>query len=201
MRSGHGIARAPNPIALDRSPQTLPVPLGGLRPARRNPSTLLRQWRRHQPKVMIVTALVVGVCGVWLSVTPTTFTVAMTVAGVMVDGARLTPLQRQTPDGVEVFVGPASLAITRGRGDGTSRAGAVMSWGGVAATGQCVLVVLSTGASDACRFMIGASRLTAIDTYDARNRVWHRQYQDGLDVTIALPSGTPLIPIPFPLGH
>ena len=199
MSDRHGFAQVVGPAGLDRTPQLLPVPLGGLNPARRKPSTLLRRWRRHQPKVMIATALVAGACGVWLATKPVTSTVAMDATGVHVDGALLAAVSPQTVHGVQVFDGPASLAITTPRG-GTSRAGAVMTWEGLATTGQCVLVV-GAGASDACRFTIGGAGLSAADTFDARSHVWYRRYADGVEVTIAVPAGSPLIPVPFPLGH
>jgi hypothetical protein len=150
--------------------------------------------------VMIATALVAGVCGVWLATNPMTSTVAMDAAGVHVDGALLVALSHETVDGVQVFNGPASLAITAPRG-GTSHAGAVMTWDGLATTGQCVLAVVAAGTSDACHFKIGSARLASADTFDAQAHVWHRQYSDGVVATIAVPAGSALIPIPFPLGH
>ncbi len=200
MSDRHGVPGVAGAAGLDRSPQLLPVPLGGLHPARRHPSTLLRHWRRHQPQVMIVISLVAGLCGVWLAADPTTSTVAFDAAGVHVDDALLDAVSPATIHGVRVFDGPASLAITTPRG-GISRAGSVMTWGGLATTGQCVLVVVAAGASDACRFTIGAAHLAAADTFDAPDHVWHRRYADGVDVTIAVPAGSALIPIPFPLGH
>ncbi|HUZ71021.1 MAG TPA: hypothetical protein VMU65_15035 [Candidatus Saccharimonadales bacterium] len=200
MAERQGFTRATGRLALDRSPQVLPVPLGGLTPARRHPSTLLRHWWRHQPKVMMAMALVAGICSVWLALIPPSFTIAMDATGVHVDGAVLRAATPQSVLGMRVFRGPASLAITASRG-GASRAGAVMTWGGVVTTGRCVLVVIATGASDTCRFTMGSARLSARDTFDARAHIWHRVYGDGADVTIAVPAGSPLIPIPFPLGH
>lgn len=136
----------------------------------------------------------------WLATNPVTSTVAINAAGVRVDDAFLAAVSPETVHGVQVFSGPASLAITTPHG-GLSRAGAVMTWEGLATTGQCVLMVVAGGASDACRFTIGPARLSAADTFDARAHVWHRRYADGVDVTIAVPVGSALIPIPFPLGH
>jgi hypothetical protein len=200
MSDGPGLTRVTGPAGLDRTPQLLPVPLGGLHPTRRRPSMLLWHWRRHQPQVMIATALVAGLSGVWLATNPVSPSVAMDAAGVHVDDALLAAVSPQSVRGVRVFNGPASLAITSPSG-GTSRAGAVMTWDGLATTGQCVLTVVATRASDACHFTIGSARLSAVDTFDAGARVWHRRYGDGVDVTIAVPAGSSLIPIPFPLGH
>jgi hypothetical protein len=192
--------RVTNPPALDRSPQLLPVPLGGLIPARRRPSRLLRSWRRHQPQVVMFAALVAGVCGAWLAASPQPSTVVVSAAGVDIDSVLLTPVASQAALGLHVFGGPASLAVSVPQG-GTSRAGAVMTWGGIATIGQCVLAVVGSRASEACQFREGPSRFSAADTFDARGHVWHRRYADGSQVTIMVPAGSPLIPIPFPLGH
>ena len=201
MTDGLGSTRIAGPAALDRSPQLLPVPLGGLRPARRRPSAFLSRWRRQRPQVvMFATALVAGVCGVWLATDPATSTVVMDTAGVHVDGALLALVSQQTFPGAQVFDGAASLAIGVPRG-GMSRAGAVMTWEGLATTGQCVLVVVGAGVSEACHFTPGVVRVSAVDTFDARGHVWRRRYADGMDVTVAVPAGSALIPIPFPLGH
>jgi hypothetical protein len=76
-----------------------------------------------------------------------------------------------------------------------------MTWNGLAVTGHCVMHVAGTSASDACEFTTGGGRLASVDNFDFGARVWHRHYQDGIDVTIAVPAGTELIPIPFPLGR
>jgi hypothetical protein len=135
-----------------------------------------------------------------LATIPANATVSISASEVQVDGAVLTALTEQVVPGMRVFSGPASLAITAPRG-GMSRAGAVMTWGGLATTGQCILVVVAAEASDTCRFTMGPTQLSAVDTLDARADVWRRRYADGVDVTIAVPAGGPLIPIPFPLGR
>jgi hypothetical protein len=161
---------------------------------------LLRHWRRQQTRVLVTMALVIGICGVWLALSPATFTVRMGPSGVLVDGSLLAPMAAQSERGLRVFSGPASLAITD-VDEGTSRAGAVMTWAGLSTTGRCVLIVVASGASDNCRFTIGPERVTAADTFDARAHAWHRHYSDGVDVAINVPAGSALIPIPFPLGR
>ncbi len=144
--------------------------------------------------------MVAGLCGVWLATSAHTSIVVMDAAGVDVDGVLFTSVVPQAAAGLHVFGGPASLAISVPH-EGTSRAGAVMKWGGLATTGQCVLAVVGAQASEACQFQEGSSRFSAADTFDAGGHVWHRRYADGTDVTIAVPAGSTLIPIPFPLGH
>lgn len=200
MSDRHRCARLAIPPALDRTPQLLPVPLGGLTPVRRHPSTLFRLWRHHHTMAMTVTALLAGSVGVWLATTPVASSVVMTAAGVQVDGVALTLATSRTGSSLHIYTGPASLAIRTSSGRNSS-AGAVMTWGGLATTGRCLLVATGAGASDACEFRVGSARLSSTDTFDARTHLWHRSYSDGVAVTIAVPAGSTLIPIPFPLGH
>ena len=81
------------------------------------------------------------------------------------------------------------------------RAGSVMTWNGLPTTVRCVLGRGPTGAHETCAYAIGGIRLTSIDTYATRTRTWIRRYDDGLVVTITVPRGSELIPIPFPLGR
>ena len=81
------------------------------------------------------------------------------------------------------------------------RAAAVMTLNGVEATGQCEIQVLPVSASEACQFKSGAAESTSTGTFDFASRTWHRHYSDGVEVTIMVPRGSELIPIPFPLGH
>ncbi len=76
-----------------------------------------------------------------------------------------------------------------------------MTWNGLTVTGRCVMHMIGRSASETCEFTTGANRRASVDTFDPAARVWHRHYQDGLDVVIVVPAGTELIPIPFPLGH
>lgn len=184
--------------SLDRSPQTLPVPLGGLVPAHRHTTALRRTLRRHRSAPLLALGLVAAAGGVWLS-TPAGFQAGRDQAGVHVDDLTLSRV-RQTVAGTEIFGGSATLVITTGAV--VSRGGAVMSWNGVPATGRCVLVhAVSAETRETCDFTIGATRLTAVDRFDPVIRTWSRRYDDGDEITIALPAGASLIPIPFPLGR
>jgi hypothetical protein len=131
---------------------------------------------------------------------PRSFTVVVRGGGVSIDGEVLTAAVQEPANGTRVFTGRGSLAITTVSA-GTTRAGAVMTWNGLAATGHCLLHRAGSHASEACEFTTGADRLTSVDTFDFAAMVWHRHYQDGIDVTIAVPAGTELIPIPLPLGR
>jgi hypothetical protein len=138
--------------------------------------------------------------GVWLSVSPRASSAGEDAVGVRVDGITLTAVTPPRIAGTRVFSGDASLAITVDK-SGLVRAGAVMTWGGEPAMGRCVLHTVAVRVTEACTFVIGATRLSAVDSYDPRARTWHRDYQDGVEVAIAVPAGTHPIPVPFPLGR
>jgi hypothetical protein len=186
--------------ALDRAPQILPVPLGGLTPARHRTSRLALLWRRYQSTALTAMALAAIALGVWLALSPGSFAVDATARGVRIDDFVLNPLPLQPEQGVRVFTGKASLAISDA-GPGETAAGAVMTWGGLPATGRCVLRVFASTASDACEFTIGDAAVTSLDTFDFRARTWRRRYGDGGEVAITVAAGSALIPIPFPLGR
>ena len=80
-------------------------------------------------------------------------------------------------------------------------AGAVMTWNGAATTGRCVLVATARPVRETCRFVMGTLRMTAADTFDGASRMWRRRYGDGVDVAIAVPLGSALTPIPFPIAR
>jgi hypothetical protein len=187
-------------VILDRSPQILPVPLGGLAPARRQTAPWIRWWRRHQPTVLTVIAIAAIGIAAWVSTSPRSFSVALRGGDVSVDGTVLTAAGHEQAIGTRVFTGDGSLAITAGA-SGTVHAGAVMIWKDLPTTGQCVLHVVARSATETCEFAIGADHVASIDGFDFAAGAWNRHYTDGIEVTIAVPAGTALIPIPFPLGR
>jgi hypothetical protein len=200
MRPRRAIGRLSSTTALDRTAQVLPVPLGRLAPVRRQSSTLWRGCRRYESAALLAIAAVATGGALWLSVAPRSFTVEMNATEVRVDDVVLTASVVQSMHGIRVFTGPASLALAAVK-SGTMRGGAVMTWKGVVSTGRCVLHVVAASASESCHFKSGAAEWTSIDTFDFASRVWHRHYEDGVDITITVPGGGEVIPIPFPLGR
>ena len=185
--------------SLERSSQTLPVPLGGLAPVHRHSTALRRALRRYRSTPMMALALAAAGIGVWLSVSPRSFDAGLDAVGVHVDDMVLTPVA-QSAVGTKVFTGAATLVLAVGS-PGIVRAGAVTTWNGVPTTGRCVLIGGAAGASETCQYELGTARLTSTDAYVARTRTWHRRYSDGDEITITVPAGSALIPIPFPLGR
>jgi len=187
-------------ILRDGGHQILPVPLGGMVPARRRQNVWLRRWRRHQAGALAVLALTAAGMGVWLSTSPRGHVVSMNAGGVRVDDIVLARVASPPDAGFQLFTGVATLALNPA-GPGIMRGGAVMSWNGHATTGRCVVRTTRHATAEACEFSIGTARLTAADTFDHASSSWHRRYSDGVEIAIAVPSGSALIPMPFPVGH
>jgi hypothetical protein len=188
-----------SPGSLERSTQTLPVPLGGLAPVHRTSKSWRHGWSRHRGASLTALALAAAGCGVWLSVSPRYFEAGRDGAGVHVGGTLLARLA-QPSAGTEVFTGQATLVIVT-PSPKTMTASAVMTWNGMPTIGRCVLIAGGTGSSERCDYTTSATRLTSIDTFDPRTRVWHRRYDDGVEILITVPTRCAVIPIPFPLGH
>ncbi len=160
----------------------------------------MRTWRRHQSAALLAVAAAATGGAVWLATSPRSFTVAANASEVRVDGVVLTASAPHVKGGMRVFTGQASLALTPAK-SGMVHGAAVMVWKGMVTTGKCVLHLAPLSASETCRFRNGAVELTATDTFDSASRLWHRRYGDGVDVTVMVPKGSDLVPIPFPLGR
>jgi len=186
-------------LRIDRVAQVLPVPLGGLVPARRPPSRA-RVWRRHQSATLAALALIAGGAGVWISVAPRAHWVSFEAHAVRVDDAMLTSVAAPPGATLRLFSGAATLALMPGGAD-IMRGGAVMSWNGSTTTGRCVLELETTRPTETCDFTLGSRHLASHDTFDEAASVWHRHYSDGVEVAITVAQGSQIIPLPFPLGR
>lgn len=184
--------------SLDRAPQSLPVPLGGLAPAHRHTSAPRRIPHRLRTAPLLALALVASAGGVCLSADLPAFEVERDAAGLHFDGVTLSPLAELVA-GTQIFTGAATVAITTTFG--LIRAGSVMTWNGVLTTGRCVLRRGPAGTSETCVYSIGTRRLTSVDRFVDETRTWRRHYSDGGDITIGVSSAATLIPLPFPLGR
>jgi hypothetical protein len=184
---------------LQRSTQTLPVPLGGLAPVHRRSTRLRRTLRAHRSAPILALALISAAAGVWLSIAPRSFDAGMDGAGVHVDGITLTPLA-QKATGSQVFTGAATLVVDTASSRMVTAA-TVMTWNGVRATVRCVYLRSSIGGVETCLYELGSQRLTSTDQFSASRQSWYRQYSDGVAITITVPRGTTVIPVPFPLGR
>ena len=184
---------------LARSTQTLPVPLGGLAPVHRRTTNWRRTVRAHRSVATLLLALISAAAGVWLSAAPRSFDAGKDGAGVHVDGTTLTLVAQETP-GSQVFTGAATLVLDTAS-SGVITAAAVMTWNGISATVRCAFLRNGTGGVESCVYELGSQRLSSIDRFSASSQTWYRQYSDGVAVTISVPQGSIVIPVPFPLGH
>ena len=115
-------------------------------------------------------------------------------------GGALLDRMAQPAAGTEVFTGQATLVIVT-TSPTTLTGSAVMTWEGIPTIGRCILIAASPGTSERCDYTSGATRFTSSDIFDPRTREWHRRYDDGVEIVIAVPSHFAVIPIPFPFGH
>jgi len=183
----------------ERSSQTLPVPLGGLAPVRRQSRAMRRTLRHYRPALLMAFAFAASGCGVWLSISPRTFDAGGDAVGVHIDDMTLTPVAHPE-SGIRVFTGAATLVIVV-PSPHTERAGAVTTWNGIPTTGRCVLTDGAAVTGETCEYDMGITRLTSVDSFTAATRTWHRRYSDGVEITVEVPVGSAVIPIPFPLGR
>ncbi len=99
-----------------------------------------------------------------------------------------------------MFTGAATLVIDTAP-SGMITSAAVMTWNGLSATVRCVFLRSGTGGVESCLYELGSQRLSSIDRFSASSQNWYRQYSDGVAITISVPRGNIVIPVPFPLGH
>ncbi len=134
-----------------------------------------------------------------MSTAPRSFDAGQDGTGVHVDGTTLTPVAQKT-SGSQVYTGAATLVIDTSS-SGVITAAAVMTWNGLSATVRCVFLHSGTGGVETCLYELGSQQLSSIDRFSAGTQSWYRQYSDGVAVTISVPRGSMVIPVPFPLGH
>jgi hypothetical protein len=153
----------------------------------------------HRSVPTLALALISAATGVWLSTAPRSFDAGQDSAGVHVDGTTLTRVAEPAVR-AQVFTGDATLVIDAAS-SGVVTAAAVMTWNGLSATVRCAFRRSGTGGVETCLYELGSQRLTSTDRFDASARIWYRHYSDGVVVTISVPRGRTVVPVPFPLGR
>ena len=202
------------PRELDRTPQSIPMPVGGFAPVRqrRRASAWARWWWRNSARTVTTVGLVAAVAGAWLALTQPPPAIGLVGGGVSVAGSVLAaapeqPSRPSTPNGTVMAWGggsaPAYVLNILQVPAGTLVATAAGSFGGRPFPGRCSLVDHYPEAiTESCTFDLAGARLSAEDTrpFDGNNR-WARRYSDGSQTTIAVPDGGAVIPVPFPFGR
>jgi hypothetical protein len=158
-----------------------------------------RAVRQYRSIPILALAVAFAAVGVWLSVSARPVEFGLDGSGIHVDGVTLTRIA-QSGRGSETFTGAATMVIDTAP-SGVVTAAAVMNWNGLAATGRCVLRHGAATIAETCTYELGLHRLTSTDRFSVATRTWHREYGDGVGISIVVPAGSTVIPIPFPLGR
>ncbi|MBV9099467.1 MAG: hypothetical protein JOZ46_03540 [Candidatus Dormibacteraeota bacterium] len=188
-----------SPTALERTSQNIPVPIGGLAPARGAPPVWRAALRRNRGRWLSVAGLALAATGAALALSTPATQIYMSAGTVWVGSDAFTAVRQSSA--VRVFRGPLTLVLVS-RGAGVVRGTAVGVVDGTRMSGVCDLDQPAATPSERCTFTLGgsANTVTATDSFDAATRTWHRRYSDGRTVTFAVPPGGQLVPIPVPLG-
>ena len=189
------------PTTLDRAPQHLPVPLGGLAPAHRNEPRLSRTWRVQQTRIISAGGLMLGLLGGWLAVATPAISVYADGTSIHVGDVTLLPLHEQRSPGVRVYTGAVAFVLVD-LNPHEVRAAAVTSLNGLSVNGVCHLTRAGRGGGrEDCAFRVHGTTLRSTDLFDPSDHSWHRTYADGRTTTFNVPPGTSLVPVPIPLGR
>jgi hypothetical protein len=101
-----------------------------------------------------------------------------------------------------LYTGPATLLMVA-RPDGSVVASAITYLGGERVTGVCTFGPPgATGVTEHCALHIGGMSVTCEDAlrFDVPGG-WQRRCSDGQVLTVSVPGGAEVIPMPFPLGR
>lgn len=189
------------PAVIDRNPQNLPIPLGGVAPVwvwRRARRRLLR---RSAPSVARALAAVMALAGLTLLLLPNRSDAYMDSRGIHVGAMTLTAAGFDPHTGLMRFSGAASYALVE-PGGGSARASASWTSAGVTASGWCSLRTEPARLVDECTFDLPAGRTTSVDVLNlAAGSLWQRTYSDGEQVEIGVAANGAVIPVPFAIGR
>jgi hypothetical protein len=190
---------------IDRDPQHLPVPIGGLHP-RRQPRTTpaaLRLWRRRGSELVATAGLLLAVAAAVVTVTRPPLSVYLEDNTVHVAGLTLAhPADNGGLTDGRLYTGPAALLMVD-RPGGAVVASAVTYLEGEKVTGVCDFgPPTTTEVAERCVLQIGSASVTCEDALRFEGQgSWQRRCSDGQVLTVTVPAGAEVIPMPFPLGR
>lgn len=186
---------------IDRDPQNLPVPLGGMTPVRVIPSRRRRGVRCDLARLLVLSGVVTGAAGLALLLAPPHVAVSLVGDHLEVGGMVLTAVGPTGTSRPARYQGDASYVLVERR-DGTAAAAATWASGGTSSTGVCRLHRDGLRLIDECAFTLSSARLTSVDVLDpARGSTWERTYGDGVVARIDVSPDGGAVPVPFPIGH
>jgi hypothetical protein len=170
------------------------IPLGPV--DRRQP--LRRHWlrrRRSPPPRLFDRSLALGLLGallaltgLWLSSQAPRVQVGMDARAYTIQGARLPAI------GPGTYAGAGGVVVVR-QSQGSFAAAASATLNGAHMVGRCA--GSERAGRERCSFRLGATRLTATDTWNGGS--WARRYDDGRQVDLEVTQRLP-VPVPVALG-
>jgi len=190
---------------IDRDAQHLPVPIGDLRPRRHRRTTpaALRLWRRRGSELAAAVGLLLAVAAAVVTVTRPPLSVYLEDNAVHVAGLTLShPMDNGGLTDGHLFTGPATLLMVD-RPHGAVVASAVTYLRGARVTGVCDFgPPTTTEVAERCILQIGSVSVTCEDALRFEGQgSWQRSCSDGQRLTVTVPAGAVVIPMPFPLGR
>ena len=186
---------------IDRTPQNLPVPLGGLAPVRVTPPRRERGPHLDASRLFLGVGALCGAIGLGLLLSPASVSVSLVGDRLEVGGMVLTAIAPTAPSQPVRYQGDASYVLAEHR-DGTAMAAAAWMSGGTRSTGVCNLHRDGIRLIEECTFALGTAHLTSVDVLDpASGSVWQRTYGDGGRATIGVSPEGGAVPVPFPIGR
>ncbi len=192
---------------IDRTPQNLPMQLGGLRVVRRNRRTNagVKWWRRNAANIVASIGLIAALGGAYLAAVRAPTPAYIRGESIFVSGSEL----KKQPATPGLYLGNAAFMYVKQPGNtfiGTASA----TVSGKDVSGRCVMSQVSAlEIREECSFWIGVSitttpTLKSVDVFDlsSSSLTWKRHYSDGIDVEITVPASLGgIVPVPLPVGR
>jgi hypothetical protein len=186
---------------INRDPQNVPLPLGGMAPVRVQRPRRRRAIREWAVGFVLAVGLGCAATGIALLLLPRSDSVELRADRVQVGTMVLTRVGAAGATSPALYVGEASYVLLE-RGGGSATAAAAWMSAGAISSGVCNLKPEGAGLMEACSFMMGSNRLTSVDILNpARGSYWQRTYADGVRVSIDVSPDGAAIPVPFPVGR
>jgi hypothetical protein len=189
------------PPGIDRNPQHLPVPLGDSAPVRVQRRRRRRVIRAHLRTLVLLAGIGCAAAGLALLASAPPPAVYLFGDHLQVGDTTLRPMGRIGGAQTTLYGGDASYVLDERRGGSATGAASWVASGRLSA-GVCHLRTAPARLIDECTFDVGAGRLSSVDVLDVSSGApWLRTYDDGVRVSIAVPSDGAAVPVPFPIGH
>lgn len=163
----------------------------------------LRIWRRHSYEILATAGLLLAVAAAVVTLSRPALAVYLEGNSVHVGTVTLShPRDNGGLAEGRLYTGPAALLMVS-RPGGAVVASAVTFLGGQRVTGVCTFgPPAAAEITESCSLHIGGRSVTCLDALRfAAPGSWERTCSDGQRLTVSVPSGTAVIPMPFPLGR